>query len=167
MLELTQYRDPWMAEQFEEWIGFYTREFYCLDNFSSFQIEYNGVLYSTVEEAYQALGFIDSAPEVYEKILNSRSAHEAKKIAHEYKELRRQDWESVKVSIMEELLRAKLEQHPYVRKKLVETKSYPLVEDSPVDNYYGCGLDRNGGNVLGKLWEKLRTELQMKQKIDD
>ena len=160
MIKLAQYRDPWMAEQFDECIGFYTREFYCLDNFSSFQIEYNGVLYTTVEEAYQALGFIDSAPEVYEKILNLRSAHEAKIIAHEFKEQRRPDWESIKVGIMEELLRAKLYQHPYVRKKLLETKNYPLVEDSPSYNFYGCGSDRSGENTLGKLWEKLRTDLQ-------
>lgn len=49
----------------DEVIGFYPREFYCFDNFSSFKVKYDGYLYSSVEEAYQALGFKDSAPEIY------------------------------------------------------------------------------------------------------
>ena len=52
----------------DEVIGFYPREFYCFDNFSSFKVLYEGVLYSSVEEAYQALGFINSCPEVAEEI---------------------------------------------------------------------------------------------------
>ena len=36
MIEVGQYRDPWLGEKFEEVIGFYPREFYPFDNFSSF-----------------------------------------------------------------------------------------------------------------------------------
>lgn len=160
MIVLKQYRDPWMAERFTEEIGFYNREFYCLDNFSSFKIKYHDYLYSSVEEAYQAQGFIDSAPEIAEKIMKSGSAHEAKLIAHYYADLRRKDWNEVKIAIMEELLRIKLAQHPYVRKKLMETQDYILVEDSPTDGFYGCGRNRDGLNVLGHLWMKLREELK-------
>ncbi len=55
MIKLEQYRDIWLGERFKEVIGFYPREFYCLDNFSSFKVECNGYLYSSNEEAYQAL----------------------------------------------------------------------------------------------------------------
>ena len=41
MIQLEQYRDPWMSEGFDDYIGFYNREYYCLDNFSAFQIEYS------------------------------------------------------------------------------------------------------------------------------
>lgn len=68
MIKLEQYRDIWLGERFKDVIGFYPREFYCLDNFSSFKVEYNGYLYSSNEEAYQALGFIESAPEIAEQI---------------------------------------------------------------------------------------------------
>ena len=132
----------------------------ALTIFHPFKLNTTGQCILPLKRPIRHWGFIDTAPEVYKKILNSRSAHEAKKIAHEYKELRRPDWDSVKVSIMEELLRAKLAQHPYVRKKLLETKNYPLVEDSPTDSFYGCGQNLNGDNILGKLWEKLRAELQ-------
>lgn len=61
---------------------------------------------------------------------------------------------------MEELLMAKVEQNPYVKKKLLETKDYIIVEDSPKDNYWGWGENRNGENHLGKLWMKIRDNLK-------
>lgn len=158
MIELKSYRDKWLAEGIDDFIGFYNREFYCLDNFSSFKVYYQGMLFSTVEEGYQAIGFIETAPVVAERIMKSNSAHMAKKIAHENLYLRRADWDKVKLGIMENLLRAKLEQHEYVRQKLMETRDYQIVEDSPKDSYWGCGPDRKGLNHLGRLWMKLRQE---------
>ena len=141
-------------------IVFYPREFYCFDNFSSFKVKYDGYLYSSVEEAYQALGFKESAPDIYQEIINCYSAHEAQKIAYANKDKRRKDWDEIKVGIMEELLRCKIEQNPYVKKKLLETKDYTIVEDSPKDSFWGWGEDRNGNNQLGKLWMKLRDEMK-------
>lgn len=160
MIKLEQYRDIWLGEKFEDVIGFYPREFYCLDNFSSFKVEYDGYLYSSNEEAYQTLGFIESAPEIAEQIKRSHSAHEAQKIAYANKDKRRKDWDNIKLAVMEELLRAKVEQNPYVKKKLLETMDYIIVEDSPKDNYWGWGENRDGENHLGKLWMKIRNELR-------
>lgn len=42
MIKLEQYRDTWLSEKMDEVIGFYPREFYPLDNFSSFKVEWNG-----------------------------------------------------------------------------------------------------------------------------
>ena len=160
MLVLEQYRDLWLKEKMDEVIGFYPREFYCFDNFSSFKVKYDGYLYSSVEEAYQALGFKESAPNIYQEIINCYSAHEAQKIAYANKDKRRKDWDEIKVGIMEELLRCKIEQNPYVKKKLLETKDYTIVEDSPKDSFWGWGEDRNGNNQLGKLWMKIRDEIK-------
>lgn len=163
MIVLEQYRDLWLSEKINEVIGFYPREFYCFDNFSSFKVEYEGYLYSSVEEAYQALGFKDTAFEIYEKIIHSYSAHEAQKIAYANKDKRRKDWDNYKVKLMTELLRCKIKQNPYVKKKLLQTKNYMIVEDSPKDSFWGWGEDRKGNNQLGKLWMKLRAELQSKE----
>ncbi|MBQ2872419.1 MAG: NADAR family protein [Bacilli bacterium] len=162
MIKLEQYRDTWLSEKMDEVIGFYPREFYCLDNFSSFKVKYDGYLYSSLEEAYQTIGFLESAPEIAEQIKNCNSAHEAQKIAVINKEKQRSDWDEVKVAIMEELLRLKIEQNPYVKKKLLETKDYLIVEDSPKDDFWGWGPNRDGVNQLGKLWMKLRDELREK-----
>lgn len=160
MIELEQYRDRWLREKMNEVIGFYPREFYPFDNFSSFKVEWNGYLFSSVEEAYQAASFMGSDEELVEKIKKSHSADEAQRIAYANRDKRREDWDDVKVSIMEELLRLKIEQNPYVKKKLLQTGDYMIVEDSPKDDFWGWGPNRNGQNNLGKLWMKLREGLK-------
>jgi hypothetical protein len=162
MIKLKQYRDIWMSEKFYEVIGFYPREFYPLDNFSSFKVKVNGYLYSSLEEAFQSMLFLPDHKEISEQIKNSYSAHEAQKIMHEnINKVKYSNKE--KLVLMEKLLRLKLEQNPYVLKKLLETKNYTIMEDSPKDNYWGCGINREGENNLGKLWMKLREEYKVKK----
>jgi len=160
MIEVGQYRDPWLGEKFEEVIGFYPREFYPFDNFSSFKVEYDGYLYASCEEAYQALSFKGYNEELYQEVIHSHSADAAQRIAYANKDKQRPDWDEVKVDIMEKLLRNKLAQNPYVKQKLLQTKDYYIVEDSPKDSFWGWGPNRDGVNQLGKLWMKLRAELQ-------
>lgn len=162
MIKLKQYRDIWMSEKFDEVIGFYPREFYPLDNFSSFKVKVNGYLYSSLEEAFQSMLFLPDHKEISEQIKNSYSAHEAQKIMHEnINKVKYSNKE--KLVLMEKLLRLKIEQNPYVLKKLLETKNYTIMEDSPKDNYWGCGINREGENNLGKLWMKLREEYKVKK----
>jgi len=61
---------------------------------------------------------------------------------------------------MEALLREKLKRHSYVAKKLLQTSGHSIYEDSPYDSYWGIGKDGSGENNLGKLWSKLRAELE-------
>lgn len=157
MIKLDQYRDTWMSQKFDDVIGFYPREFYPLDNFSSFKVEYEGYLYSSSEEAFQANLFIRKYPDIADKIKKSHSAHEAQKISLMYQDKIELNNNEV-LELMEKILRCKIEQNPYVLHKLLETKDYIIVEDSPKDNYWGWGIDRDGKNNLGKIWMKLREE---------
>ena len=163
MIKLTQYRDPWLFEKNDEFIGFYPREFYPLDNFSSFKVERNGYLYASAEEAYQAARFEGVSKEIVERIKNSHSADEAQRIARASKDKQRSDWDDVKVDVMEEILRLKVAQNTYVKEKLLQSGEYLLVEDSPKDSFWGCGYDRSGDNRLGKLWMKIREDLRKEQ----
>lgn len=163
MIKLEQYRDLWLSEKMNEVIGFYPREFYPLDNFSSFKVEWDGYLYSSVEEAYQAASFMGSDEEMVQAIKKSHSADEAQRLAYVNKDKRRDDWDLIKLDVMELLLRLKLEQNPYVLKKLLQTGDYYIVEDSPKDSFWGWGPDRCGENQLGRLWMKLRKELILKE----
>ena len=160
MIKLEQYRDPWLAEKMDKFIGFYPREFFVFDNFSSFRVLADGILYCTVEHAYQSAKFLQTAPEIARQIENCYSAHDAQKIAYANKDKQRKDWDEIKLSVMEKLLRLKLEQNPYVKKKLLETGNYIICEDSPKDSFWGIGPNRDGRNELGKLWMKLREELK-------
>lgn len=138
---------------------FYTPEWYCLDNFSAFTVEWRGKLWPTAEHAYQAAKFDDE--EVVERIRQASSAHLAKKIGNDpmLQDKVRADWQEIKHAIMEEILRAKLAQHEYVQKKLRESRGMLLVEDSHRDPHWGRGENWNGENWLGQIWMKLRDEV--------
>ena len=51
----------------KEPVLFYERYFYCFSNFSSFKVEWRGVLWMTSEHAYQAAHFEDE--KIIEKML--------------------------------------------------------------------------------------------------
>jgi len=72
----------------------------------------------------------------------------------------RPDWDQVKRSVMKECCLAKFLQHPDLRKQLMDTGMEELIEDSPVDWYWGCGKDGTGQNVLGQVLMEIREELK-------
>jgi ribA/ribD-fused uncharacterized protein len=158
MIKIYKNRDPYL-ETSGEVVGFYEREFYCFSNFSSFAVEWKGKIWQTSEHAYQAAHFFDTAPEIVEEIYNAKSAHEAYEIANNNTEKEPKDWEEKKVNIMEDIVRAKLKQNPYVMHKLIQTEDKYIVEDSPKDDCWGWGRNRDGRNELGKIWMKLRDEI--------
>lgn len=140
-------------------VFFYEQDFYVLSNFSAFRLNWQGWGFDTSEAAYHWEKF-PNAPEVRQSIRFATSAHEAFKVAERYKAMRRADWDSVKVGIMKAILIEKALQHEYVRRKLLATGDRELVEDSWRDDFWGWGPNRDGQNMLGKLWMEVRTELK-------
>jgi ribA/ribD-fused uncharacterized protein len=156
-----QFRDPEL-ETSGKIIGFYPREFYVFDNFSSFGVDYNGRYYATSEHAYQAAKFWNTAPELAERIATARSADDACRTAKANDDKCPKNWDEIKVGIMEEIVRAKVAQNPYVLYKLEQAAELDLeiVEDSTKDDFWGWGPNRDGRNELGKIWMKLRDEVR-------
>lgn len=144
----------------EAQVFFYEQDFYVLSNFSAFTLQWKGRRFDTSEAAYHWEKFDGMDAEVQDMILEAPSAHEAFKIAESQKMFRRSDWDTVKVGIMRDILRAKAEQHEYVRRKLLATGDRELVEDSWRDDFWGWGPTRDGQNMLGKLWMEVRAELK-------
>lgn len=144
-------------------VFFYEQDHYYLSNFSAFTLRWKGQRFDTSEAAYHYEKFnygLDAAREVQSDIFHSRSAHDAFKIAETHRTLRRPDWDSVKVGIMGDILRAKVNQHEYVRRKLLQTGSREIIENSWRDDFWGWGPNRDGQNMLGKLWMEIRDELR-------
>lgn len=141
-------------------VFFYEQDFYVLSNFSAFNVLIWGINFQTSEHAYHWAKFRDTAPDIAFTIRVAPSAHEAFKLAEKHKGLRRKDWDDVKLEVMREVLRAKVTQHEYVRRKLIATGSRELVEDSWRDDVWGWGPNKNGQNLLGKLWMEIRQEVQ-------
>ena len=111
----------------------------------------------TSEHAYHTEKFEDES--IKEKIRNAKSAHDAFYTAKEYKELYRKDWDDIKLSVMKQILHAKVEQHPYVKKKLLDSGEREIIENSWRDDFWGWGPNKDGANHLGKLWMEVRQEI--------
>lgn len=141
-------------------IGFYGREFECFNNFAAYAVEWRERVWMTSEHAYQAAKFFATDPELIEQIAAARSPHDAKKIARAHNDRRAPDWDERKVAMMEEICRAKLAQHPHIQDKLRATGDKTIVEDSPKDDFWGWGPNKDGRNELGQVWMRLRTESQ-------
>lgn len=142
-----------------EQVFFYEQDFYVLSNFSAFSVYWNRYRFDTAEAAYQAEKFPHNV-RIRVSIQQAISAHEAFKIAEQNSSLRRLDWNDVKLGIMGQILRAKVEQHEYVRRKLLQTGDRELIENSWRDDFWGWGPNRDGQNMLGKLWMEIRAELK-------
>lgn len=146
-------------------VFFYEQEFYPLSNFSSFELLWKGHRFATSEHAYHYEKFTENAVNdgginIRYLIMTAASAHEVYKLAQENKKHVRKSWDRVKVSVMWEILRAKVAQHDYVRKKLLETGDRTIIENSWRDKFWGWGPDKKGKNMLGKLWMEVRNEVR-------
>jgi ribA/ribD-fused uncharacterized protein len=139
-------------------VFFYEQDFYVLSNFSAFQINWKGWHFATSEHAYHWEKFAGKT-DLQFIIRESTSAHAAFKNAEAHKQFRIANWDEIKVAVMYGILRAKAAQHEYVRRKLLETGDRELMEDSWRDDYWGWGPNRDGQNMLGKLWMKVRADL--------
>lgn len=153
------FRDP-SLDMSGKVVGFYPREFYTFDNFASFQVDWREVRWATSEHAYQASHFFDTDPELAQQIRDAASAHDAYKLAKANSDKAPENWDKIKVGIMEEIVRCKLEQHPYIQQKLRQTGDVTIVEDSPKDDFWGWGANRDGRNELGKIWMRLRKAMR-------
>ena len=117
-------------------------------------------MYPTSEHAYQASKFEDE--ELIEEVRAARSPMESKNIAKKYKDRQIKNHSEIKVGIMKEIVRAKIEQHDEVRETLLSTGDAVIIENSPVDAFWGGGADQNGENQLGKILMSLREEFRNK-----
>lgn len=145
-----------------ERVCFYEQDFYVLSNFSSFNLQWQGHTFPTSEHTYHWEKFNrgGGGAIIQQEILSAPSAHEAFKVAERQKAFRRSDWGDVKIGVMRAILHAKAAQHEYVRRKLLATGDRELVENSWRDDFWGWGPNRDGKNMLGKLWMEVRAELR-------
>ena len=142
----------------EDKIFFYPKEFYVFDNFTAFQVEWKNLLWPTSEHAFQAARYMGVDKNIVNQIKLARSVHDAQKIAYQNINKQNPNWSNLEVDVMKQILRCKIEQHPYVLKKLKESGNREIIEDSWRDSTWGWGEDHSGENRLGKIWMELRKE---------
>ena len=129
----------------------------CFSNFSPHGINLGGKDWPTVEHYYQAHKFLGTQDEpLMEVIRQVKTPEEAAALGRDSSRTVRSDWENVKLQVMREAVFAKFLTHPHLQEQLHATGSELIVENSPTDYYWGCGVDHTGQNHLGKILMEVR-----------
>jgi len=126
-----------------------------LSNFYSVIVKYNGIEFPSVEHAFQASKCLDENVQRQFRIIPTPG--EAKRFGKKVK--LREDWEIVKVSIMEDLLKQKFSQKE-LKNKLLETGNLELIEGNNHGDTFWGQVNGQGENMLGKLLMKIRDEIR-------
>jgi hypothetical protein len=64
---------------------------------------------------------------------------------------------------MYEAVTVKFLSHADIQEILLDTGDERLVENSPVDYFWGCGKEGTGKNHLGRILMKVRAEIRQKR----
>ena len=130
-------------------------EYRFLSNFWNHPVTYDGATYPNNEAAFQAAKCADPAQK---KMFQAMDPSSAKRAGRRVR--LRPDWESVKVGIMEGIVRAKFAPGTELAEKLLATGDAELVEGNAWnDTFWGVCRGR-GRNELGKILMKVRNELK-------
>ena len=143
-------------------------QYFFLSNFCpvTFGVVLDGIAYHTVEHAYQAAK--TNQQQARAEIRDTSSAMLAKELGSLLKRygLQRDDWNEVKLSVMEDFLKQKFDYDSF-KTKLLATEDEDIIEKNYWhDNYWGicsclrCGREEPQLNHLGKLLMKIRGELK-------
>jgi len=130
-------------------------KYFFLSNFYISDVEYEGIIYTNNEAAFQAQKVTDYR---HQQEFWLATPSEAKRLGRSV-ELR-SDWEQIKDEVMEDIVRAKFTQSEELKNKLLATGDEELIEANTWnDTYWGVCRGR-GLNKLGKILMKVREELK-------
>jgi len=125
-----------------------------LSNFFPCVITYEGITYPSIEHAYQAHKCISI--QARKLIASLATPGQAKRAGA--KTILRKDWEQVKLSVMEDLLRLKFFQEPF-RSALIATGTQEIIEGNTWGDTYWGVCKGVGQNNLGKLLMTIRYDI--------
>lgn len=153
--------EPWCpvcGEQPDDRIKAFVGDFEFLSNFYITPVTFEGVTYPSAEHAFQAAKTKDKVKRYYFS-KHIETPGQAKRAGRKLR--LRQDWEEVKIDIMEQIIRDKFSRDP-LKSKLYVTGTLELIEG----NYWGdqfwgvCEKKGWGRNMLGKTLMKVREGLK-------
>ncbi len=127
-----------------------------LSNFSGHRVKYDGVTWETSEHAYQAAKTHDKDEKTMIQLCLTPGASKkaGKKITL------RDDWDQVKLGIMDRIVHSKFAGNSSLTRKLLATEDAEIIEgNSWGDSYWGV-CEGKGQNNLGKILMKVRGEIR-------
>ncbi|WP_036746146.1 MULTISPECIES: NADAR family protein [Parachlamydia] len=133
-------------------------EFYFLSNFYPAKVEFEGITYPSVEHAYQSAKTLDISIRKQIAVLftplRAKNAGRGLTI--------RNDWDQIKLEVMEQCVRYKFTHHAFLGNKLLSTGNALIEEGNDWEDYFWGICDGRGENHLGKILIKIRSELRSK-----
>jgi N-glycosidase YbiA len=141
----------------------------CFSNFSPHSIlmpsstvdRSVGEYWPTVEHYYQAHKFHGTKFEYLMAQIQAAPTPElAAKIGRNCEYQPHPEWDACKCEIMYRAIWQKFSTYVDIQQVLLDTRDTEIIEDSPVDYFWGCGKDRTGANQLGRILMQVRAELQ-------
>jgi len=132
-----------------------------LSNFYSAEIELDGLIYPTLEHAYQAAKTENLTDR--RKIRQAATPGKAKALGKQVTCI--SDWEHKKIEVMEKLVRQKFTKHQALKEKLLATGDATLQEGNTWKDAFWGTYRGHGQNHLGKILMKVRSELQKKSNL--
>jgi N-glycosidase YbiA len=132
----------------------------CFSNFSRHGFDLDYAWWPTSEHYFQAQKFVETNPEWADKIRSAKTPKIAANMGRDRRYPIRSDWEEVKDEIMYRAVLQKFSTHQKIREILLGTGDVELVENAPIDYYWGCGADGSGKNKLGLILVAVRQFLR-------
>ncbi|MGE5659476.1 MAG: NADAR family protein [Actinomycetota bacterium] len=130
----------------------------CFSNFSAHGFILDELYWATSEHYFQAQKFVDTP--YLEKIRQAKTPKDAANMGRDRSLPLRSDWDQVKDNVMRKGVLQKFKTHVQIREILLATGDEQLVENSPIDYYWGCGKDGSGKNKLGQILMDVREVLR-------
>ncbi|PFH47124.1 hypothetical protein AMATHDRAFT_110386, partial [Amanita thiersii Skay4041] len=119
--------------------------------------------YRTATHLFEAMKYIDHAPECAEKIREAEDVADVYRLSAEFtaEGKEKPEWAVMFGGVMEDVLYMKFAQHESLRRLLLDTGHHtPLVYSDPNDGYWGEGPVGQGANELGKALCRVRDRLR-------
>lgn len=136
-------------------IGKFSGKNRWLSNFWPAEVELDGMLYSSVEHAYQAAKTLNMEDRA---LFQGITAGVAKSLGK--KLVVRDDWNEVKIAVMTHLNLQKYQNHPELAANLIATGDQQLVEGNTWGDVFWGVCNGVGENHLGKILMEIRKNIQ-------
>lgn len=143
----------------------FQEDFRWLSNFFGMEpFLYDDISFKNVECFYQAMKTLDKKERAYISTLEPGKAKRYVSPANK-KFVIREDWDEIKLSVMEYGLRIKFNQQDFKDLLLASRDIYIEETNGWGDVFWGCNTSGDGLNNLGKIIQKIRKELQENKNI--
>lgn len=134
-------------------------EYRWLSNFHLCSILYNGLVYPSSENAYQAAKCKNEDDKL---LFVGISPRDARKLGQQIE--MRSDWDIIKLSVMRAITDIKFNDHFDLKQLLLNTRDKELIEGNNWNDTYWGICKGIGNNHLGKILMAKRQELSLFEK---